>query len=180
MFIKNSPNLTKKFAYDTIFIPNLSYGRAFVMEENKINVKRLTAVASVVLVLCVIVGALVFVFGKPAAPLLEGKCYSFGAPGDIEHYTSISFSHGKFAIMFPYLSCYIGIGDYSVSGDVLTLPTDDGQYVYRFFIRENGEKLVFDGKNSSEMKWFSEMTDGSEFVILELGSSLLENLREAK
>lgn len=150
------------------------------MEENKINVKRLTAVASVVLVLCVIVGALVFIFGKTEEPVLDGKCYSLGAPGDIEHYTSIAFSHGKFAIMFSYLSSYIGVGDYSVSGDVLTLPTDDGRYVYRFFIRENGEKLVFDGKNSSEMRWFSEMTDGSEFVILELGSSLLEHLPETK
>ena len=150
------------------------------MEENKVNVKKLTLISSLVLVVCVIVGALVFVFGKPAAPLLEGKCYSFGAPGDIEHYTSIAFSHGKFAIMFSYLSSYIGVGDYSVSGDVLTLPTDDGRYVYRFFIRENGEKLVFDGKNSSEMRWFSEMTDGSEFVILELGSSLLEHLPETK
>ena len=150
------------------------------MEENKVNVKKLTLISSLVLVVCVIVGALVFVFGKPAAPLLEGKCYSLGAPGDIEHYTSISFSHGKFAIMFSYLSSYIGIGDYSVSGDVLTLPTDDGRYVYRFFIRENGEKLVFDGKNSSEMRWFSETMDGAEFVISELGSSLQEKLRETK
>ena len=150
------------------------------MEENKVNVKKLTLISSLVLVVCVIVGALVFIFGKTEEPVLDGKCYSLGAPGDIEHYTSIAFSHGKFAIMFSYLSSYIGVGDYSVSGDVLTLPTDDGRYVYRFFIRENGEKLVFDGKNSSEMKWFSEMTDGSEFVILELGSSLLENLREAK
>ena len=146
------------------------------MEENKVNVKKLTLISSLVLVVCVIVGALVFIFGKTEEPVLDGKCYSLGAPGDIEHYTSIAFSHGKFAIMFSYLSSYIGVGDYSVSGDVLTLPTDDGRYVYRFFIRENGEKLVFDGKNSSEMRWFSEMTDGSEFVILELGSSLLEHL----
>lgn len=150
------------------------------MEENKVNVKKLTLISSLVLVLCVIVGALVFIFGKTEEPVLDGKCYSLGAPGDIEHYTSIAFSHGKFAIMFSYLSCYIGVGDYSVSGDVLTLPTDDGRYVYRFFIRENGEKLVFDGKNSSEMRWSSEMTDGSEFVILELGSSLLEHLPETK
>ncbi len=150
------------------------------MEENKVNVKKLTLISSLVLVVCVIVGALVFIFGKTEEPVLDGKCYSLGAPGDIEHYTSIAFSHGKFAIMFSYLSSYIGVGDYSVSGDVLTLPTDDGRYVYRFFIRENGEKLVFDGKNSSEMRWFSEMTDGSEFVILELGSSLLEHLPETK
>ena len=150
------------------------------MEENKVNVKKLTLISSLVLVVCVIVGALVFIFGKTEEPVLDGKCYSLGAPGDIEHYTSIACSHGKFAIMFSYLSSYIGVGDYSVSGDVLTLPTDDGRYVYRFFIRENGEKLVFDGKNSSEMRWFSEMTDGSEFVILELGSSLLEHLPETK
>ena len=150
------------------------------MEENKVNVKKLTLIAVSALLFCVIVGALVFKNRKTEEPVLDGKCYCLGAPGDIEHYTTISFSHGKFAIMFSYLSSYIGVGDYSVSGDVLTLPTDDGRYVYRFFIRENGEKLVFDGKNSSEMRWFSETMDGAEFVILELGSSLQEKLRETK
>ena len=53
------------------------------MEENKVNVKKLTLIAVSALLFCVIVGALVFIFGKTEEPVLDGKCYCLGAPGDI-------------------------------------------------------------------------------------------------
>lgn len=46
------------------------------MEENKVNVKKLTLIAVSALLFCVIVGALVFVFGKTDDTFsLEGKSY---------------------------------------------------------------------------------------------------------
>ena len=51
------------------------------MEENKINVKKLTLIASLVLVACVIVGVLVFAFGKTDDTVsLEGKSYVLEDP----------------------------------------------------------------------------------------------------
>lgn len=139
------------------------------MEENKINVKKLTIIASVVLVACVIVGALVFIFGKTSyeKASFDGRTYTFGGLGDIDNYTSVTFGDGKFTMMFSFLSSYIGFGDYSVNGDVLTLSTDDGNYAYSFHIKDGGNKLVFSDDGSSEMVWGSKMRDGSEFVVLE-------------
>lgn len=47
------------------------------MEENKVNVKKLTLIAVSALLFCVIVGALVFIFGKPTTrfPLKESHMF---------------------------------------------------------------------------------------------------------
>lgn len=137
------------------------------MEENKANVKKLTLIAVSALLFCVIVGALIFVFGKTDDTFsLEGKSYVLEDP-DGKNPTYISFKDGKFGLEFSPISSYFGAGDYKIEGDVLTLPTYDDRYVYRFFIKDGGDRLVFDGENSSDMVWFSLMKDGSEFIISE-------------
>ncbi|MBQ8624412.1 MAG: hypothetical protein IJ424_08640 [Oscillospiraceae bacterium] len=67
----------------------------------------------------------------------------------------------RFMFVFSPISSYIGFGTYAINEDVLTLTTDDGEYVYIFEIA-NG-KLVFNAEDSSEMTWFAEIPDGAEF-----------------
>lgn len=136
------------------------------MKENKINVKKLTLIASVMLAFCILVGVLVFIFGKTNydKASFDGRTYTLKNLDDTDNYTSVMFSDGKFTIGFSPSSSYIGVGDYSVNGDVLTLSTNDGNYVYNFHIKDGGNKLVFSDDGSSERVWGSEMRDGSEFV----------------
>lgn len=95
------------------------------MEENKVNVKKLTLIAVSALLFCVIVGALVFIFGKTDDTFsLEGKSYVLEDP-DGKNPTYISFKDGKFGLEFSPISSYFGAGDYKIEGDVLTLPTYD-------------------------------------------------------
>lgn len=173
MFIKNSPKLTKKLSYDIILIPNLSSGRVFIMEENKVNVRKLTLIALAVLALCVIVGALIFIFGEHSEPDTfypkaygDEVIYSFGNDVSPIHSTFLTLtSDGRFSMTFSMISSYIGIGSYTVDGDKLTLRTDDGEFFYTFFIEDGGNALAFDEENSSKMTWFSEMKNGIKLVL---------------
>lgn len=49
------------------------------MEENKINTGKLTIIALAVLALCLIVGTLVFIFGRPAEDVFPPKTDSGAA-----------------------------------------------------------------------------------------------------
>ncbi len=71
------------------------------------------------------------------------------------------FDNGKFTFMFSGISSYLGVGEYDLENGRLTLKTDDGQFVYCF--DEVDGKMIFDGKKSSEMVWFSGMYDGCVF-----------------
>ena len=62
---------------------------------------------------------------------------------------------------FAVESSYIGIGKYTLIDGRLTLKTDDGNYTYCF--DAVGNTYVFDAEASSDMFWFSDMTDGCVF-----------------
>lgn len=71
------------------------------------------------------------------------------------------YEDGEFTFFFSAYSSYIGYGIYKMDEDTLTLRTDDGRFLYTFVIVE--DTLVFDGENSSEALWYSNITDGSVF-----------------
>lgn len=71
------------------------------------------------------------------------------------------YENGTFQMTFSVESSYIGIGTYTLENGRLTLRTDDGNYVYCFNAVD--DTYVFDANASSDMVWFSDMTDGSVF-----------------
>lgn len=71
------------------------------------------------------------------------------------------FDDGWFSLSFSMFSSYIGVGEYEIEDERLILRTNDGKFVYVFDMA--GNKLIFDGKASSEMVWFSDIKDGSVF-----------------
>lgn len=87
--------------------------------------------------------------------------YVFGG-SDAAHESIIVLGEdGSFTFTFSHLSEYVGHGQYTLEGDVLTLKTDDGQYHYTFKVVDG--TLVLDGKNSSKETWTGEFKDGSVF-----------------
>lgn len=68
---------------------------------------------------------------------------------------------GSFEFMFSPISSYLGIGNFIINGDTLTLETSDGKYHYVFRITDNG--IEFDADASSDVLWFGEFVDGSLF-----------------
>ena len=70
---------------------------------------------------------------------------------------------GSFEFMFSPISSYLGIGNFTINGDTLTLKTSDGKYHYVFRITDEG--IVFDADASSEILWFGEFVDGSLFEL---------------
>ena len=85
--------------------------------------------------------------------------YSFGEDGSR---SSITLNEdGTFEFVFSPVSNYVGIGKCTVTDDILTLETSDGQYHYVFRITDEG--LVFDEEASSEIKWFGTFSDGTLF-----------------
>ncbi|MBR6408469.1 MAG: hypothetical protein IKS19_07835 [Clostridia bacterium] len=60
---------------------------------------------------------------------------------------------GTFQFTYSMFSSYLPIGRYEVSGDALTLKTDDGLYTYVF--RIDGDKLIFDAARSSEIPQYA-------------------------
>ncbi|MBE5892738.1 MAG: hypothetical protein E7286_05080 [Lachnospiraceae bacterium] len=71
------------------------------------------------------------------------------------------YEDGEFTFFFSVISSYFGYGSYQMEEDKLTLRTNDGRFLYTFTIVE--DTLVFDGENSSEALWFSNITDGAVF-----------------
>lgn len=69
---------------------------------------------------------------------------------------------GSFEFDFSPLSSYIGFGEFSITGDRLTLETSDGMYRYVFRITDSG--IEFDADASSDVLWFGQFTDGSVFL----------------
>jgi len=68
---------------------------------------------------------------------------------------------GSFEFMFSPVSDYLGIGNFTVRGDKITLKTSDGMYHYVFRITDNG--IVFDADASSDTFWYGAFSDGSLF-----------------
>ncbi len=150
--------------------------RFSVMEENKINVKALTLIALAALALCVIMGALVFIFGRQAEttvfpPKTDDGIVTYCRKDNV---TSDSFTEqttltltndGRFSLSFSMLYSSSCKGTYIINDNKLTLNTDDDAYHFTFLIKDDGKTLVFDGENSSEWKWYPEMNDGTELEL---------------
>lgn len=151
--------------------------RFSVMEENKINVKALTLIALAALALCVIMGALVFIFGRQAGttvfpPKTDDGIVTYCRKNNV---TSSSFTEqttltltndGRFSLSPSPLLSYIATGTYTVENGKLRLDTDDGtDKHYTFSIKDDGKTLIFDGENSSKWEWHPEMNDGTELEL---------------
>lgn len=107
----------------------------------------------------------------PAAPgpvetasgqILTGKieaAYRYTGDEAMESAFLCLYDNGEFSLDFSPFSSYWGYGHYTVDGGRLRLETDDGNFVYVFAQVE--DTLVFDGKASSDMVWFSGLEDGS-------------------
>ena len=62
------------------------------------------------------------------------------------------FESGEFTFHFSMLSSYFPHGKWNVKGNRLELKTDDGMNIYMFDI--DGDNLIFDQPNSSEIKQY--------------------------
>ena len=86
------------------------------------------------------------------------------------------YDNGMFQFTFSAYSSYIGVGNYTIENNRMTLNTDDGKFTYVFdmvkkddddpkYSTAHGEmKFVFDAEHSSEMLWMSDIYDGCEFM----------------
>ena len=80
----------------------------------------------------------------------------------------VKISDGDFTFTYNLLSSYMPIGTYTIEGDILTLVTDDQQYQYVF--RVDGDTLVFQEKESSELSTVGDklnikITDQAKFTL---------------
>lgn len=73
------------------------------------------------------------------------------------------YEDGTFSFGFSLFSSYIGHGQFEINENRLTLKADNWDLVYCFDIVEDA--IVFDGETSSEMLWFSDITDGAVFKL---------------
>ncbi len=73
----------------------------------------------------------------------------------------ILYTNGTFQMTFSAVSSYIGIGTYSLENGLLTLKTNDEDFIYCFDAVD--DKYVFNADASSDMVWFSDMYDGCVF-----------------
>ena len=85
--------------------------------------------------------------------------YTFGEGANSAEVTL--YEDGSFEFMFSPISSYLGIGEFTVKNDKLTLKTSDGQYHYVFRITDNG--IVFDADASSDTLWFGTFSHGALF-----------------
>ena len=89
------------------------------------------------------------------------RVYMFRDSEKLMKPTFTLYENGTFQITFSVESSYVGIGTYTLVDGRLTLKTDDGNYIYCFDAVDN--TYVFDAEASSDMVWFSDMTDGCVF-----------------
>ena len=59
----------------------------------------------------------------------------------------ISISDNQIMFVFDLLSSYLPIGTYTIKDDILTMTTDDNQYIFVFQI--DGDNLIFQQEESS-------------------------------
>lgn len=59
----------------------------------------------------------------------------------------ITISDNQIMFVFDLLSSYLPIGTYTIKDDILTMTTDDNQYIFVFQI--DGDNLVFQKEESS-------------------------------
>lgn len=89
------------------------------------------------------------------------RVYMFRASEKLMKPSFTLYENGTFQMTFAAESSYIGIGTYTLVDGRLTLKTDDGNYTYCF--NAVNDTYVFDAEASSDMVWFSDMTDGCVF-----------------
>lgn len=89
------------------------------------------------------------------------RVYVFNESDEIVKPTITLFDNGMFQFNFSAFSSYIGIGEYILENNRLTLNTNDEKFTYTFDVVN--DNLVFDADNSSDMLWFSDIHDGCVF-----------------
>lgn len=80
----------------------------------------------------------------------------FSSPGVL-----LNGQTGEASIGFPAKSSYSGTGEYSMTGNIVTIFTADRKYQFTF--RYNGKNLIFDQENSSDFDWYAKIPDGAVF-----------------
>lgn len=83
---------------------------------------------------------------------------------------SVTISNKDITFSYDMLSSYLPVGVYTIEDDVLTMRTNDGKYKYVFQL--DGESLVFQEDESSEVKLIDErfgskITNEAEFKLIE-------------
>lgn len=73
------------------------------------------------------------------------------------------YDNDMFTFVFSPLSSYLGMGHYVLDDNTLTLNTDDGNFTYVFRVDPAEDVLIFDADKSSDMLWYSGMTNGCIF-----------------
>ncbi|MBQ8642792.1 MAG: hypothetical protein IJ480_11320 [Clostridia bacterium] len=72
------------------------------------------------------------------------------------------YEDGTYMFFFSPISSHIGHGSYTMTEDRLELYSDGGDMITYAFDVTDGE-LIFDAASSSEMLWYSDITDGTVF-----------------
>ena len=82
----------------------------------------------------------------------------------------VNISDNNITFTYDCLSSYLPHGTYTIEDDILTMRTDDKQYTYVFQI--DGDKLIFQKNNSSEVNLIDtrfgiSLTDNAIFKLKE-------------
>jgi hypothetical protein len=75
--------------------------------------------------------------------------------------TVVLEENGKFRFTYSALSSYLAIGTFETDNNNLILKTDDGLYEYVFKIE--GDSLIFNANESSELPSYANVPDGGVF-----------------
>ena len=87
------------------------------------------------------------------------RIYKYDLSPDPMPATLKLMSDGTATFTYSALSSYLNIGTYTNDGEKIVMTTDDNLYRFTFII--DGEKLIFDAKNSSELQRFRYESDGA-------------------
>ena len=72
------------------------------------------------------------------------------------------YDNGWFHVTFSAYSSYLGVGEYELTSDTLTLRTLDGENVYVFDVA--GDSITYNEEASDAAIWSSPIVDGSVFT----------------
>ena len=100
--------------------------------------------------------------------LVAGKIYVYEGEGFGGDFSITLNEDGSFSYYEGLLSSYIGLGTWSVKGDVITLTDETYSFVNHF--RMDGNDLVFISENSSNFM-YQQIEDGARFLLSTTGAS---------
>lgn len=80
----------------------------------------------------------------------------FSSPG-----VTLDGQTGQASLGLPLKSSYMLNGEYSMTGNIVTIFTIDRKHQFTF--QYNGKNLIFDQENSSDFDWYAKIPDGAVF-----------------